>query len=109
MKNYKILAITEEGYDAGFRLAGCDVEVVNNEKDVALILEKYINEKIYGIIIVDADLFYKIEDKKRRIFEESLLPSIVPLSLKTKSKMDAKEYLKEVVGRILGYSIRIKE
>ncbi|MEO0253478.1 MAG: V-type ATP synthase subunit F [candidate division WOR-3 bacterium] len=109
MKSYKILAITEEGYDTGFRLAGCDVEMVENEKDVVLILQKYIDEKIYGIIIVDADLFYKIEEKKRRIFEESLLPSIVPLNLKIKGKRDAGEYLKEVVRRVLGYSIRIKE
>ncbi|MEO0276433.1 MAG: V-type ATP synthase subunit F [candidate division WOR-3 bacterium] len=109
MKTYKILAITEEGYDAGFRLAGCDVEMVKNEKDATFLLERYIEEKIYGIIIVDADLFYKIEDKKRRIFEESLLPSIIPLNLKTKGKRDAREYLREVVRRVLGYSIRIKE
>lgn len=109
MKSYKILAITEEGYDAGFRLAGCDVEMAGSEKEVISILEKYIEQKNYGIIIVDADLFYKIEDKKRKIFEESLLPSIVPLNLKTKGKRDAREYLKEVVRRVLGYSIRIKE
>lgn len=109
MKNYKVLAITEEGYDTGFRLAGCDVEIIENEKELISLLEKYIDEKIYGIIIIDADIFYKIEEKKRRIFEESLLPSIVPLSLKTKGKIDAREYLKETVRRVLGYSIRIKE
>ena len=109
MKNYKILAITEEGYDTGFRLAGCDVEIVENEKEAISILEKYMEDKIYGIIIIDADIFYKIEGKKRKIFEESLLPSIVPLSLKTKGERDAREYLKEAVRRVLGYSIRIKE
>ncbi len=109
MRSYKILAITEEGYDTGFRLAGCDVEIIDNESDVVSLLEKHIEEKIYGIIIIDADIFYKIEEKKRKIFEETLLPSIVPLSLKTKVKRDAREYLKEAVRRVLGYSIRIKE
>lgn len=108
MKNYKILAITEEGYDAGFRLAGCDAEVVKNEKEMFIILEKYLEDRVYGIIIVDAEIFYKIEDKKRKIFEESVIPVIIPLYLKGKSKMSAEEYLKEAVRKAVGYSIRIK-
>lgn len=108
MKNYRILAITEEGYDAGFRLAGCDAEIVKDEKDMLSILEKYIENKIYGIIIVDAEIFYKIEERKRKIFEESAIPVIIPLYLKEKGKVGAEEYLKEVVRRAIGYSIRIK-
>lgn len=108
MKNYKILAIAEEGYDAGFRLAGCDAEIVKDEKELLAILEKYLEEKIYGIIIVDAEIFHKIDGKKRRVFEESVMPVIIPLPLKGKSKMGAEEYLKEAVRRAIGYSIRIK-
>jgi vacuolar-type H+-ATPase subunit F/Vma7 len=109
MKNYKILAITEEGYDAGFLLAGCDVETVKNENEMFSILEKYSISKIYGIIIVDAEIFYKIPERKRREFEEMLIPSIVPIYFKMKDRKTISEELRESVRRILGYSIRIKE
>jgi len=109
MKNYKILAITEEGYDAGFLLAGCDVETVKNENEMLSILEKHSNSKIYGIIVVDAEIFYKLPERKKREFEEMLIPSVVPIYFKMKGKKTISEELKESVRRILGYSIRIKE
>lgn len=108
MKDYKILAITEEGYDTGFRLAGADAEIVKDEKDMLAVIEKCLEHKNYGIIIVDAEIFYEIDERKRKVLEESVMPVIIPLHLKQKSKISAEEYLKEVVRRAIGYSIRIK-
>ncbi len=108
MKDYRILAITEEGYDAGFRLAGVDAEIVKDNNGMLAIIEKCFEDKNYGIIIVDAEIFYKIEERKRKVLEESVMPVIIPLYLKQKGKVSAEEYLKEVVRRAIGYSIRIK-
>ncbi len=108
VRDVKILAITEEGYDAGFRLAGCVTRKVKDEKDLIKLLDEVIENETYGVVLVEESLYRKIEERKRRKFEELPFPLIIELSLRPEGKLDPEEHIKELTRRAIGYSLRIK-
>ncbi len=108
IRDVRILAITEEGYDAGFKLAGCITRKVKDERELTKLLEKIIEDESYGIVLVEESLYRKIDEKRRKKFDESSFPLIISLSLKTQEKISPEEYLRELTRRTIGYSLRIK-
>ncbi|MEO0255203.1 MAG: V-type ATP synthase subunit F [candidate division WOR-3 bacterium] len=107
-KEIKVLALTEEGYDAGFRLAGCITRKVKDEKELSKILEHFIENSEFGVILVEESLYQKIEERKRKKYEELSFPLIIGLNLKPEGRIDPEEYIRELTKRAIGYSLKIK-
>jgi vacuolar-type H+-ATPase subunit F/Vma7 len=108
MRDIRILAITEEGYDAGFSLAGCVTRKVEDEKELFEVLERVMENRSFGIILVEEVLFRKIDPRKRKKFEESSDPVVIPISLRSDEKLSPEEYIRELTRRSIGYTLRIK-
>ncbi len=108
IKDVKILAVTEEGYDAGFKLAGCVTKKVRDERELIKLLDEVIGNGTYGIVIVEESLYIKIEERKRRKFEELPFPLIIGLNLKPEGRIEPEERIRELTRRAIGYTLRLK-
>lgn len=107
-REIKILAITEEGYDAGFKLAGCVTRRVKDEKELSKLLDGLMGCGEYGVILVEETIYQKIDEKKRRRYEELSFPLIIGLNLKEEGRVEPEDHLREITKRALGYSFKIK-
>jgi len=108
VRDVRILAITEEGYDAGFMLAGCVTRKVRDEKDLIRLLDEVIENGTYGVVLVESFLYEKIEERRRKKFEEISFPIIISLNLKPEGRVEPEEYIKELTRRVIGYSLKVR-
>ncbi|MEN3046449.1 MAG: V-type ATP synthase subunit F [Candidatus Hydrothermales bacterium] len=107
-REIRILAITEEGYDAGFRLAGCVTKVVKDERELLRLLDSLIEGGEYGVILVEETLYQRMDERKRKRYEELSFPLVVGLNLREEGRVDPEEHLGEIAKRTLGYRLKIK-
>lgn len=107
-REMKVLALIGEGYDAGFKLAGCLTKKVRDLRELTKYLDQAIEGGEFGVILVEEDLYHKIDERKRRRYEDLPFPLIIGLNLKPEGRVDPEEHIRNLTKRAIGYSLKIK-
>ncbi len=105
----KVLALIGEGYDAGFRLTGCTTREIRDLRELTKYLDWAIESEEFGVILVEEDLYQRIEERKRRKYEDLPFPLIIGLNLRSEGRVDPEEHIRDLTKRAIGYSLKLKK
>jgi V/A-type H+/Na+-transporting ATPase subunit F len=106
----KMLVLTDSETATGFRLAGVEVREADNAT-AQKALEDSIQSDKYGLVIVDESLIGDPIKSSERTMRGRSLPVILPmqgLGAAFGETDDAKEYMKELVRRAIGFDIKLE-
>ena len=108
----KILAIVEPEVARGFKLSGVEIRAVQSAPLVKKCLLEAMENKGYGIIIVDEAHIGSFDEHTRRLIEDSSVPLVVPLPLEMRwGREDGKRadtYVADMIRHAIGHHIKIK-
>jgi len=109
----KIAVLTDYESAAGYRLAGLEVVVAEDDAAAAKTLARMVQEEVYALIAVQATLMpdpYRVIKREMRGRD---LPVLLPVpsidSTVADRGADAKAYLRRLIVETIGYEIRIAD
>ncbi len=106
----KMLILTDSETATGFRLAGVEVREADNTT-AQKALEETIQSDNYGLVVVDESLIVDPIKSSERAMRGRSLPVILPmqgLGTAFGESDDAREYMKELVRRAIGFDIKLE-
>lgn len=104
MPTHKIAALGEEDIVLGFKALGIETFPVNDSQNAALLLEKLIQSKEYGIIFVSESMAEKVEGLMSE-YGSLPLPSVVYIPGSQGSQGFAMERIRRIIERAVGADI----
>ena len=105
---YKVLVITRDEIDLGFRLAGVKTHAVRNSEEAREKLVEQLDSKEYGIILLDDELTTDFDNQLEKRILESDFPLVMLIPLRKELKKEiAEDEFSKFISNIIGYRIRI--
>ncbi len=95
----------------GFRLAGTDVEAVEDSSETRVALDRLVADPEVGVIGVYAPFFEGLEPAARSEYEDSVAPVVLPVPLGPVGAegRDHRARLASLLQRAIGYRISFGE
>jgi V/A-type H+/Na+-transporting ATPase subunit F len=106
----KMLVLADSETTTGFRLAGVETREATKESAQKALEESILSDK-YGLVVVDESLIADPIKSTERTMRGRNLPVILPmqgLGAAFGGTDDAKEYMKELVRRAIGFDIKLE-
>jgi V/A-type H+-transporting ATPase subunit F len=104
---HKIAALGEEDIVLGFKALGIETFPVNDSQSTAVLLEKLIQSKEYGIIFVSESMADKVEGLMAE-YVSLALPSVVYIPGSQGGQGFAMERIRRIIERAVGADILSK-
>ena len=107
---YKLIVLTDTDTADGFRLAGVDVEVADDDETARRRLNVLIDEEDSGIIAVNERIMAAIDERTQKKIDSIYRPIIISLPIKEKLEMgeDHRAYLSRLIRRAIGFDITLR-
>lgn len=107
---YKVLVLTDSETADGFRLAGCDVSIVDSPEAARKTLASLLDEDDSGIIAVNERFMGVIDDRLQKKIDSIYRPIVVSLPIREKLEMgeDHRSYLSRLIRRAIGFDITLR-
>jgi vacuolar-type H+-ATPase subunit F/Vma7 len=107
----RILALADEEYSLGFRLAGIDAEVVASPEELRDRLLRLFQERDAGVVLFDQEHLGSLPERLQRWVDESNDPILVPIPMLPagpRRPSGREEYLARMLRRVIGYQVKIR-
>ncbi len=104
----RILVILDPDVAPGFQLAGIDVWTASNPREAETLTEQALSSDEYGIVILEEEFLEQFPQKLKDQVLDSVVPLVLPVSIKKTGKIDVAEYLESVIKRATGYQIKVR-
>lgn len=103
----KVVFITPEDAQYGFRLAGVR-QIVTSVEEAETVLSEVLSDKETGIVVLDERLSRNIDMEKLRSVEERWFGLFLILPAPEKPVTGVEDYAIEMIRRAIGYHVRIR-
>lgn len=106
----RMLVLADSETATGFRLAGVETREATKELAQKALEESIASDK-YGLLVVDESLIADPIKSSERAMRGRSLPVILPmqgLGAAFGESDDAKEYMKELVRRAIGFDVKLE-
>lgn len=107
---YKLIVLTDPDNADGFRLAGVDVEVIDNDDQVVDRLNRLLDDDDSGIIVVNERMMGAIDGRTQRKIDSVYRPLVISIPLKEQLEMgeDHRAHLARLIRRAIGFDITLR-
>ena len=107
---YKLIVLTDPDNADGFRLAGVDVVVVENDDQVPERLNRLMDDDDSGIIVVNERMMGAIDERTRRKIDSVYRPLVISVPLKEQLELgeDHRAHLARLIRRAIGFDITLR-
>ena len=107
----RLMMIAPPDLAIGFRLAGTDVETVENANETGKVLERLAADPEVGVIGVYAPFYDRLPPEARVAWEDSVRPVViaVPVGAAGAGERDHRARLASLLQRAIGYRISFGE
>ncbi len=104
----RILVILDPDVAPGFQLAGIDVWTASTPEEAQKFAEQALASEEYGIVILEEEFLEQFPQKLKDQVMDSVIPLVLPVSIKKTGKIDVAEYLESIIKRATGYQIKVR-
>lgn len=106
----RIIALTDSETAMGFRLAGIEVVVPEDDAGVRDAVNRFFQIRESALVIVNEDYLSALPERTHRRVEESLKPLFVPVPVirSWREGERKEEYLARMLRRVVGYQVKIR-
>jgi V/A-type H+-transporting ATPase subunit F len=104
---YKFVVVTDNDRAAGFRLAGAEVIEAADAGEARLKIPPLLYKDDIGIVAVNEDYMFGLDEKVMDRIEKMHRPLIIPLPSKSK-EIDRRTYIERLLKKAIGYNIVLK-
>ncbi len=108
----KALGILREDMAAGFALTGLDVTRVKDAAQAREVLQKAVESREYGLLIVDEGLFAELDARTRESYDKLSVPLVVPVPGTLRWERPGTEAgddeIAALIRRAVGYQLNIQ-
>ncbi len=107
---YKVVVLTDPDTALGFRLAGVDVYVVEDNEEAKREISRLIEDDRTGILAVNESFLSLIDDRMRNKIESIYKPIVVSLPVREKigAVGERKAFLARLVHRAVGFDVTLR-
>lgn len=107
---YRLIVLTDPDSADGFRLAGVDVQVVEDEERITEQLNRLLDDDDTGIIVVNERMMAGVDDRTLRKIDSIYRPLVVALPLKERLEVgqDYRAHLARLIRRAIGFDITLR-
>ena len=107
---YKLIVLTDPDTADGFRMAGVDVEIVENPEEARVRLSALVDTDSSGIIAVNERLMAGVDERVQKKIDSIYRPIVVSLPIREKLEMgeDHRAYLSRLIRRAIGFDITLR-
>jgi V/A-type H+-transporting ATPase subunit F len=105
------IVLTDSETADGFRLAGVEVLVSRGGEETTRLVEKVMEKKECGLILMKEELMEGLAESLLRRLEKAGFPLLIPLPLDMNwwREQRGMEYLLRLIRRSIGYHLRIRQ
>jgi V/A-type H+/Na+-transporting ATPase subunit F len=107
---YKTIVITDPDTADGFRLAGVEVQVVEEPDAARARLAILLDDDSAGIIVINEAMAVGIDDRLQKKIDSLYRPIVISLPVREKLEIaeDHHEYLSRLIRRAIGLDITLR-
>lgn len=107
---YRVVVLTDSDTADGFRLAGVDVDIVDNPEVARARLASLLDDDETGIIAVNERMMSAVDERIQRKIDSIYRPIVVSLPIREKLEMgeDHRAYLSRLIRRAIGFDITLR-
>jgi len=107
---YKLIVLTDPDNADGFRLAGVDVQVIDDMDRVRERLNQLLDDEDSGIIAVNEQMMAAIDERTQKKIDSIYRPLVISLPIREKLAFgeDHRAYLARLIRRAIGFDITLR-
>ncbi|HET6351324.1 MAG TPA: V-type ATP synthase subunit F [Coriobacteriia bacterium] len=107
---YKLIVLTDPDNADGFRLAGVDVQVIDDLDRVRERLNQLLDDEDSGIIAVNEQMMAAIDERTQKKIDSIYRPLVISLPIREKLAFgeDHRAYLARLIRRAIGFDITLR-
>ncbi len=104
----RLVVISGPALADGFRLAGAPVVVVRSGGETAEALHRLVADEETGLVLVTADLWAGVDERRRGLLERLARPIVLPIPAGVVADVTTRrQLLGEMLERAIGYRIEL--
>jgi len=107
---YKLIVLTDPDNADGFRLAGVDVVIVEDDDQLPERLNRLMDDDDSGIIVINERMMGAIDERTRRKIDSVYRPLVISVPLKEQLELgeDHRAHLARLIRRAIGFDITLR-
>jgi V/A-type H+/Na+-transporting ATPase subunit F len=107
---YKLIVLTDPETADGFRLAGVDVRVAENNEDARKVLAGLVDDDSSGIIAVNEQMMAGVDERLQHKIDSIYRPIVIslPITERLQIGQDHRAYLSRLIRRAIGFDITLR-